>query len=44
MVISNTRELEKLKDRIPNLINIARIAIVFPPADYAYLRVGGQRT
>ncbi len=30
MVISNTRELEKLKDRIPNLINIARIAIVFP--------------
>lgn len=23
MVISNTRELEKLKDRIPNLINIA---------------------
>lgn len=30
MVISNTRELEKLKDRIPNLINIARIAIVLP--------------
>ncbi len=30
MVISNTRELEKLKDRIPNLINIAGIAIVFP--------------
>lgn len=30
MVISNPRELEKLKDRIPNLINIARIAIVLP--------------
>lgn len=30
MVISNTRELEKLKDRIPNLINIIRVAIVFP--------------
>ncbi|WP_239992513.1 ATP-binding protein [Neisseria lactamica] len=30
MVISNPRELEKLKDRIPNLINIIRVAIVFP--------------
>lgn len=30
MVISNPRELEKLKDQIPNLINIARIATVLP--------------